>query len=474
MLNLSNKTWTNLCRMLTATVLLLFGLWGLAYGITAHQVSAQSHPESELVVRITLNGSIDGVSSRFIDRGLDFAADNGAELAVIVLDTPGGLLDATRDIVESIMDSDVPVAVYVAPIGAQAASAGTFIGASAHILAMSPATNIGAASVVGAMGEDLPETLSDKAAKDAAAFMRSIAEQRGRNVDALESSVISADSYSSTEALDSGIADLIAADYDSLLELLDGVEVQLNDDISSLELKSVITSNVDFTVLESFLSFISNPNIAFLLISIGGLGLIVEIWNPGLWVPGTLGLLFLVTGWAGVGQMPFSWAGVALIVLAGLLFYLESTAAGLGYFGVAAVICLILGGVFLVGFFGSPIVYGDVPIVNRWLLAAIGVGLGSIVLWLALELRRSREVILYESPNTLNNLIGSVGVAQSKMSPSGQVLLNGEYWSGEVDITFSSEISYGTEVEVVSVDGNHLTVKPSRNVQFDRGGASEI
>ena len=350
MLNLSNKTWTNLCRMLTATVLLLFGLWGLAYGITAHQVSAQSHPESELVVRITLNGSIDGVSSRFIDRGLDFAADNGAELAVIVLDTPGGLLDATRDIVESIMDSDVPVAVYVAPIGAQAASAGTFIGASAHILAMSPATNIGAASVVGAMGEDLPETLSDKAAKDAAAFMRSIAEQRGRNVDALESSVISADSYSSTEALDSGIADLIAADYDSLLELLDGVEVQLNDDISSLELKSVITSNVDFTVLESFLSFISNPNIAFLLISIGGLGLIVEIWNPGLWVPGTLGLLFLVTGWAGVGQMPFSWAGVALIVLAGLLFYLESTAAGLGYFGVAAVICLILEAYFLLVF----------------------------------------------------------------------------------------------------------------------------
>jgi len=216
------------------------------------------------------------------------------------------------------------------------------------------------------------------------------------------------------------------------------------------------------SLLESVLSFISNPNIAFLLVSLGGLGVIVELWNPGLWVPGTLGVLFLVLGWAGVGQLPFSWAGVALISLSLLLFYLETTAPGIGYFGVAGTVSLILGGVFLVGFFGNPSFTGTDPIVNRWLLVIVGVSAGTLVLWFAWELRKSKQILLYESPTSTVGMLGTAGVVSADLSPSGQILVNGEIWSGEHDGDSDKSISAGTDVEVVSVDGNHLKVKPLR------------
>jgi membrane-bound ClpP family serine protease len=146
----------------------------------------------------------------------------------------------------------------------------------------------------------------------------------------------------------------------------------MNGETVTLDLGTVITTTtVDMTLLERLLAFISSPNVAFLLVSLGGLGVIVELWNPGMWIPGTLGVLFLILGWAGIGQLPFSWAGVSLITLSLLLFYLETTAPGLGYFGAAGTISLVLGGLFLVGFFGSPGIPGDAPVVNRWLLAGI-------------------------------------------------------------------------------------------------------
>jgi len=353
----------------------------------------------------------------------------------------------------------VPIAVYVAPDGAQAASAGTFVGAAAHILAMAPTTNIGAASVVGANGGDLPDTLSRKATQDAAAFIRSIAERRGRNVSALEATVLAAKSYSASEAVELGIADFIAADYDSLLDQLDGYPVDINGARVELEIEGAVTSQMELSLLESVLSFISNPNIAFLLVSLGGLGVIVELWNPGLWIPGTLGVLFLVLGWAGVGQMPFSWAGVALILLSMLLFYLETTAPGIGYFGVAGTVTLVFGGVFLVGFFGNPTFTGTDPAVNRWLLGIIGVSTGTLVLWFALELRKSKDILLYQSPTLVASMVGNSGVVSADLTPSGQILLNGEIWSGEYDGDSNKRISVGTEVEVVSVDGINLKVK---------------
>jgi membrane-bound serine protease (ClpP class) len=195
---------------------------------------------------------------------------------------------------------------------------------------------------------------------------------------------------------------------------------------------------------------------------------IVELWNPGMWIPGTLGVLFLILGWAGVGQMPFSWAGVSLIVLSLVLFYLETTAPGIGYFGVAGTVSLVLGGLFLVGFFGSPSIPGDAPVVSRWLLAAIGVSAGVFVLWFALELRKTRRIKLYQSPIVSTSLVGATGVISAMLSPAGpsgpsfEVLVNGEHWTGEFEPGGAESLVAGSNVEVVSVDGNHLMVKPVR------------
>jgi membrane-bound serine protease (ClpP class) len=449
-------------RVLLAVLVMLAGLWGMSFS-GDQPAFAQSTDNDTTVVLIRLDGAIDGVSARFIARGLDTAVEQDAQLVVLMLDTPGGLLDATRDIVASILASEVPVAVYVAPEGARAASAGTFIGASADILAMAPATNIGAAAVVQADGSDLPETLDQKASQDAAAFIRSIAERRGRNVSALENTVLSASAYSALEAVELGVADLVEVDYASLLHDLDGYEVGTDSETIILDLANVTTNTVDLSLLEQVLSFISSPDIAFLLISLGGLGVIVELWHPGLWVPGTLGVLFLILGWAGVGQLPFSWAGVALITLSLLLFYLESTAVGIGYFGVAATISLILGGIFLLGFFGSPGIPGDAPAISRWLLISVGAVTGALMLWFAMELRKARQIRLYQSPTATMSLVGATGVVSTDLSLAGEVVVNGEYWSGEAEPGTARKISAGANIEVVSVDGNHLKVKPMQN-----------
>ena len=250
-------------------------------------------------------------------------------VVIIELDTPGGLLDATRTIVTDIFASPVPVVVYVAPEGAQAASAGTFIAAAASIAAMAPATNIGAASVVGPGGEDLPETLQKKANEDAAAFLRSIADRRERPGDALEAAVFEAAAYSAEESVELGIADLAAANTGDLLSQLDGMEVEVSDGKTvTLQTTGMVIERVDMNVIERALSILANPNIAFLLISIGGIALIVEIWNIGLWIPGTIGVVLLLLGFAGVGQLPFSWAGVGLMVLAMVLFLLGGAGPG--------------------------------------------------------------------------------------------------------------------------------------------------
>jgi len=448
-------------RIVISISVVLLGL-SLLILPASQPVSAEDMSSQPEVVLIELDGAISRVSARFIERGMAVAREHNAELVVLTLDTPGGLLDATRDIVEEFLLSDIPIVVYVAPEGAQAASAGTFIGAAAHILALAPATNIGAASVVTIDGEDLPETLSLKATEDAAAFMRSIAEARGRNISALEATVLSAKAYSASEAVDLNVADLIAEDYSSLLVQLDRYEIDLGDRTVMLNLSSFETLIVGKTFLERLLELVSDPNIAFLLVSLGGTGLIVELWNFGLWIPGTLGVLFLILGWAGIGLLPFSWAGVALMALAFFLLYLESTAPGIGYFGTAGVVSLVLGGLLLVGFFGDPSIPGDAPSVSKWLLASIGVFLGICMVWIVYEARKTKQVNLYKSPTTAIELIGMEGEVTVDLSPAGQILIAGEYWSSRIYGDNDEWCIKGSKVEVVAVAGNHLQVKPTK------------
>ena len=461
MINPFDKISPRQIRIVISISVFLLGL-SLLILPASQPVSAEDMVSQPEVVLIELDGAISRVSARFVERGMAVAREHNAELVVLTLDTPGGLLDATRDIVEEFLLSDIPIVVYVAPEGAQAASAGTFIGAAAHILALAPATNIGAASVVTIDGEDLPETLGLKATEDAAAFMRSIAEARGRNISALEATVLSAKAYSASEAVDLNVADLIAEDYSSLLVQLDRYEIDLGDRTVMLNLSSFETLIVGKTFLERLLELVSDPNIAFLLVSLGGTGIIVELWNFGLWIPGTLGVLFLVLGWAGIGLLPFSWAGVALMALAFFLLYLESTAPGIGYFGTAGVVSLVLGGLLLVGFFGDPSIPGDAPSVSKWLLASIGVFLGICMVWIVYEARKTKQVNLYKSPTTAIELIGMEGEVTVDLSPAGQILIAGEYWSSRIYGDNDEWCIKGSKVEVVAVAGNHLQVKPTK------------
>ena len=461
MINPFDKISPRQIRIVISISVFLLGL-SLLILPASQPVSAEDMASQPEVVLIELDGAISRVSARFVERGMAVAREHNAELVVLTLDTPGGLLDATRDIVEEFLLSDIPIVVYVAPEGAQAASAGTFIGAAAHILALAPATNIGAASVVTIDGEDLPETLGLKATEDAAAFMRSIAEARGRNISALEATVLSAKAYSASEAVDLNVADLIAEDYSSLLVQLDRYEIDLGDRTVVLNLSSFETLIVGKTFLERLLELVSDPNIAFLLVSLGGTGIIVELWNFGLWIPGTLGVLFLILGWAGIGLLPFSWAGVALMALAFFLLYLESTAPGIGYFGTAGVISLVLGGLLLVGFFGDPSIPGDAPSVSKWLLASIGVFLGICMVWIVYEARKTKQVNLYKSPTTAIELIGMEGEVTVDLSPAGQILIAGEYWSSRIYGDNDEWCIKGSKVEVVAVAGNHLQVKPTK------------
>ena len=448
-------------RMVRAAVATLFLVAGLTLGVRA--ASAQGGGE---VVVVDLDGAIDRVTARFLSRALDDAAERGAELVVIRLDTPGGLLDATRDMVGDIFDSPVPVVVYVSPRGAQAASAGTFIAAAAGITAMAPATNMGAAAVVGAQGEDLPDTMSNKATQDAAAFLRSIAQKRGRNEAALEATVLQAAAYSADEAVDLGIADMVADDLSDLLQKLDGRAIPVLDGERVVDTGGAVMRDLKLNWVERILAFLSNANVAFLFMSLGGLGLIVELWHPGTVVPGFLGVIFLVLGFAGLGQLPFSWAGVAMIGLAMILFFLEAQAPGIGFFGITGAVSLCLGGLFLVGFFGAPGLPGPSFRVSPWAYGSIGGIAGTFVLWLAWEVRGARTMPQYQSATASRALVGQAVRVTKRLEPSGEVHAGGESWAAEMVGGETAEI--GDIVLIRSVEGLTLRVDfPPRNGEDD-------
>ena len=427
-------------------------LWAVFYV----DVSLAQTRESPIrVTVIELNGVIDRVSERYLERSIDTANKRGDAVIIIRLDTPGGLLDSTRAMVEAILDSEVPIAVYVSPEGAQAASAGAFIAGAADYLAMSPVTNIGAASPVSSMGQDLGDTLASKVTEDAAAFIRSIAEARGRNVSAYEMMVYNATSYSAEEASDMNISDGVVADIDALLEIL-GSKWSIAG-ISSAEISEVKPS-----FLEIFLGIISNPNISFLLVSLGGIALIVELWNFGSWIPGIAGIFMLAVGFGGIGFLPFSWVGIGLIVLAIILFAAETNSPGFGFFGIAGGVCLVLGGLFLFGFFGGPTLPGVDFRVNRWLLIGVGITSGFFVLWFAAQIRAaSKGGAGYINPSSISMLPGLEAEVTVKLSPDGQVFVAGEEWIAEIEGDQAVEV--GEHVIISRAEGLRLYVRRPEN-----------
>ena len=432
-------------------VLFFLGAFGL---VLAHGTPYATAQDAHGAV-LSIDGPIDPISARFLGRGIDKAVDDDASLVIVVLDTPGGRLDSTRDMVADILLAEIAVVVYVSPAGAQAASAGTFIAAAAHVAAMAPTTNIGAASPVGPSGEDLPDTLASKATQDAAAFIRSIADERGRNADALEQTVLEAVSYSASEALEIDIIDLIARDLGNLLDQIDGLTVLVRDQAVVLDTSGLSLHVVERTLVERFLGFLADPNIAFLLLSIGGLGILLELLSPGIIVPGVIGAIALALSFVAAGSLPVNWAGVGLLLFGLLLFFFEMQAPGIGIFGVGGAVSFVLGAFLLFGGFTPEPISGPSFRVNVWLIVGVSASLfGTLVLFVRLVLFTKVPPI----PTTLEKLLGVIGVVHSDLDPKGMVRMKSELWTAESDD--GKVISAGEKVVVSDLEG--LTLKVMR------------
>ena len=414
-------------------VLLVLGVAWLALA----SIYPTARGQSQYVAVATIDGPIDIVATRYLERVIDEAWDTDAALLVVRLNTPGGLADSTRDMVGLILESRVPVAVYVSPAGSQAASAGTFVTAAAHFAVMAPGTNIGAASPVTASGEDVPATLSDKISEDTRAFIRSIAEQRGRDAAALEATVTEARSYTAGEAEDAGIVDFIAEDLDDLLRQADGAEVTTARGAQTGQRGWTPGAAARSVGRRAILAVLANPALALVLLVVGGFGLLVEFSAPGLGVPGIVGVVAFALAFTGLGQLPVNWLGALLILAALGLAVLEIQAAGFGVFGASAVAAFVAGSFLLVGdAFRVPEI--DIPEieigVNPWLIGVLGGVFAAVIAVIAWALRsdRDRTASSYVSPTAAAALVGQMAEVTHTLDPRGEVRLAGERWEAEL------------------------------------------
>ena len=443
---------TQRLRMVRLTLVVIF-LGMLITGMLGPVLARAQGPNSPHALVMTVDGIINSVRESFISRAIDQAEEDGAELLIIQLDTPGGLLSSTREIVELLLESPVPVAVYVSPKGARAGSAGTFITAAGNFAVMSPGTNIGAATPISATGEDLDDTLASKVENDAAAFIRSIAQTRGRNEDKLEETVRSAASYSAQEALADNVVDLIAEDLGDLLEQLDGLTADTALGLVVVETEGLEIRTLEKNILEHFLEFISDPNVSFILLTVGGLGIVVEMFNPGLIAPGVVGVICLLLAFLALGNLPVNWAGVVFIVLASVMIVLEVVVAGFGILGVGAIVSLMVGGLILFTQFGDSSPTMPSIGVSRWLLSGTGGGAALTLVYVVGLAYQSRK---QGPPEKASALTGMRGRVTGELTPRGIVLVGNETWTAISED--DSLIQIGEPVEVRSVDGLILTV----------------
>ena len=430
-----------------AAVVLL--AWQSAYSVRADEPT---------VLVIEIDGAIEPLSAAHIARGLDKAREDGVSLAVIRLDTPGGLVDSTREIVERLLEAQVPVAVYVSPAGARAASAGTFVAAAANFAVMAPGTNIGAAAAVGAGGADLPETLARKIDEDTRAFIRSIAEIRDRNGDALEETVSKAKAYSEQEALDVGIIDLIAPDMDAMLEQLHGRTAETAAGPVVVESAGARVDQLGRTLLEHLLGILANPNLALVLFLIGGVALWAEWSVPGMIGPGVIGVISLILAFVGFFNLPGNWVGLVLLALAMGLFYAETTAPGFSLFGAGGIVSFVLGSIFLFGNFFSPSDLPELNIMVSPVVIAVTSGLmaAAWVLFMRLAMHGGGVSTGFQTEQDVL-LEGAAGVAVSDLDPAGRVKVSDKEWSASAGP--GDSIREGEEVRVIGVYGKVLKVE---------------
>ncbi|MBU2559760.1 nodulation protein NfeD [archaeon] len=404
------------------------------------------HAQAGEVHVLKVDGMIDSVMSSYIERGIKDAETAGAQAVIIQMDTPGGLDTSMRAIMKNMLASDVPVVVYVSPSGARAASAGSFILVSSHVAAMAPGTNTGAAHPVSiTMGE--VGTVEQKITNDAAATMKSIAQERGRNATLAESFVTNSTSITAEEALMYGIIEIIADDYDDLLSQLDGMEVETASGNVTLNMAGAQTREIPLSQREDFLHVLLDPNIAYILFIAGFYGLIYELSSPGAILPGVVGGIAILLALWSFQALSVSVAGLALIVFAILLFVAETQASSGGVLAAGGAISLFLGSIFLIDSEKEPFVQLSLNlIILVTLLTAL---FFAIVLGYVIKAQKRRVTTGKEG------MIGTIGVAKSDIDPEGNVFVHGELWKA----TSEKPIKKDSKVKVLEV--NNLILKVS-------------
>jgi len=391
---------------------------------------------------IELEGAISPGTDQFVIRNIKHAEKNEYPLVIIRLDTPGGLDTSMRNIVKTILNSSVPVVVYVAPRGARAASAGVMITIAAHVAAMAPQTNIGAAHPVAAGGKEIDKTMSEKVVNDMVAYARSIAKDRGRNQDWVEKAIRESVSITADVAVEKKVVDVVAKDIDELLSVLDGREIALDKGKVTLSTKDMTLTYVAPGWRDRVLKTISNPNIAYILMMIGLAGLYFELSHPGAILPGVVGAICLILAFFSFQTLPVNYAGLLLIALAIIFFIAEIKVASYGLLSLAGLISLTLGSIML---------FENVGVSLRLMMPTI-VLIGGFFVGIAfLAFRAYRR-----SPKGgREGLIGETGVVEEKIDPKGLIFAHGEYWKAA-----SKEVlEEGEKVRVVGSEGLELIVE---------------
>jgi membrane-bound serine protease (ClpP class) len=413
-------------------------------------ICARANAAKPVVVKLIIHDTVQPITADYLQRGLDQAVRMHASAVIVSLGTPGGLLESTRVMVESIEKSSVPVIVYISPTGSRAGSAGFFLLEAADVAAMAPGTNAGASHLV-TEGREPDAILKQKIENDAAAFLRSYVSRRGRNVQAAEDAVRNSKSYSDEEALNLKLIDLIANNDQSLLSSLDGREIKRFDGSSTtLHLQGATITALAPSVRERLLTRLTDPNLAVLLLVLGGLLIYLEFNVPGTIIPGSIGTLLVLLSLFGLNLLPIRHTAVLLLIAAVVLMVLETKFASHGMLALSGTICLVFG--------LATLVNSSVPELQVHTGTAIGAGIGFGAIsfglaWIALRARRGKVLT---GPQAM---VGAVAIAQTPLSPNGQVEIRGELW--QASLGNHGTLPAGATVLVRRVNGLTLVVEPT-------------
>lgn len=425
-----------------------------AFFLLGPAAAVEEHPQGSLVVQLHLDQEVEPVLATYIDEGIADAGQRNASLILITMDTPGGLSESMKDIIQHILTSKVPVAVYVSPTGARGASAGFFILLSADIAAMAPATHTGAASpvaIIGGFQLQIDETMRKKILNDATAFLRSYTEKRGRNPALAETAVTDAKAFTEKEALDGKLIDLVASSEEDLVRQLDGRTITRFDGTKmTLALPSAVLRPFELSTRQKFLARIVEPDVFFVLLILGVLGLYTEFTHPGMIAPGVIGGICAVLALYAMHILPVNFAGVLLILLALALFILEAKFTSHGVLGAGGIVAMVLGAMFLIK---SPLT--TTGGVSLGVALAATLPFAVITIFLMRLVLRSRR---WKTATGMEELIGAEGIAVSALSAGaeGMIRVHGELWRAISPDT----VPEGKPVRVRSVEGLKLRVEP--------------